>query len=53
MTSFSHCRTVRPRRLGGCRNFLFLGIAEDGFDGLEDWMFGAGEAPAAAKVRDS
>jgi hypothetical protein len=51
MTSFPHCSMVRPRRVaGGCRNFLFLGIADDGFDGLEDWMCGAGEAPAVAQA---
>ena len=45
MIAFPHC--TRPRPLRRRRNFLFLGIADDGFDGLEDWMFGAGEAPTA------
>jgi hypothetical protein len=46
MIAFPHCTTARPLR--GRRNFLFLGIVDDGFDALEDWMFGAGEAQAAA-----
>jgi hypothetical protein len=49
MIAFPRCTTVRPLR--GHRNFLFLGIADDSFDGLEDWMFGAGELPAAAADR--
>jgi hypothetical protein len=48
MIAFARCTTARPQRLRGPRNFLFLGIADDSFDGLEDWMFGAGETPAAA-----
>lgn len=46
----ARCTTARPLR--GCRNFLFLGIADDAFDDLEDWMFGAGEVPSAARIRD-
>jgi hypothetical protein len=46
MIAFPHCTRPRPRR--GRRNFLFLGIADDGFDGLEDWMFGGGEASTAS-----
>lgn len=46
MIPFARCTTARPLR--GRRNFLFLGIADDSFDGLEDWMFGAGETPTAA-----
>lgn len=45
----ARCTTARPLR--GRRNFLFLGIVEDAFDDLEDWMFGAGEAPSAAHLR--
>ncbi len=49
MIAFPHC--IRPRPLRRHRNFLFLGIADDAFDGLEEWMFGAGELPAAANSR--
>jgi hypothetical protein len=47
MIAFPHCTRQWPLR--GRRNFLFLGIADDAFDGLEDWMFGAGEPPTAAR----
>ena len=46
MIAFARCTTARRPR--GHRNFLFLGIADDGFDGLEDWMAGAGEMPNSA-----
>ena len=45
MIAFPRCTRRPPNRRR--RNFLFLGIADDGFDGLEDWMIGAGEAPTA------
>ena len=45
MTPFP--RKTRSPRLRRRRNFLFLGIADDAFDGLEDWMIGAGETPTA------
>jgi len=51
MIAFPHCMTLRRRPSSGRRNFLFLGIADDGFEVLEDWMCGAGEAPAAAELR--
>jgi hypothetical protein len=47
MTAFPRSTTTRPQGLRRCRNFLFLGIADDTFDNLEDWMFGAGETPTA------
>lgn len=46
MIASVRCTATRPLR--GRRNFLFLGIADDSFDGLEDWMFGAGETPTVA-----
>ena len=50
MIAFPRCTTAP--RLRGRRNFLFLGIADDSFDGLEEWMFGAGETPSdAARAR--
>jgi hypothetical protein len=48
MTAFPNS-TAPPRSIGR-RQFLFLGIADD-FDNLEDWMFGAGEAPTASRMR--
>jgi hypothetical protein len=45
MIAFPRCTTAR--RLRGRRIFLFLGIADDGSDDLEDWMCGTGEMPAA------
>ena len=53
MIAFPRCTTVLRRRLRGGRNFLFLGIADDNFDGLEDWMFGAGDNPSASAFRRS
>ena len=49
MSSFPPIATVQPLRRR--RNFLFLGIADDAFDGLEDWMVAAGETPATAHKR--
>ena len=49
MTSFPAIATVQS--LQRRKNFLFLGIADDAFDGLEDWMVGAGETPVAAHKR--
>jgi hypothetical protein len=49
MSAFPHCTRARPRCLvGRRRNFLFLGIADDGFDDLDDWMCGAGDTNRGA-----
>jgi len=49
MIAFSNCTTALPRSAGR-RRLLFLGIADD-FDDLEDWMFGASEAPRVSLAR--
>jgi len=51
MIAFPHCTRQRPTQRR--RNFLFLGIADDAFDGLEDWMFGAGEPQTAVGPRSA
>jgi hypothetical protein len=47
MMPFPRCSLVR-RRNRARRVFLFLGIDDDPFDDLEDWMIGAGETPTPA-----
>jgi hypothetical protein len=49
MIAIACCTTERRHR--GRRNLLLLGIAEDAFDDLEDWMFGAGETPTVAGLQ--
>ena len=48
MIAFRNGATALPRSAGR-RRLLFLGIADD-FDDLEDWMFGASEAPMVCRV---
>jgi hypothetical protein len=49
MIAFRNATTALPRSAGR-RRLLFLGIADD-FDDLEDWMFGASEAPRVSLAR--
>jgi len=39
---------MRPRRRRARWSLQFLGVADEAFDDLEDWMVGSGEAPTAA-----